>query len=178
MEKITMELNVNVNVNINVTEMAAQALQNFASIMATAMAQPVSISEPLKHVEAPEAPKAAKAPEKRPAKKVEAPKQDVQKAEPAPEPVKEEPAAAPAPEPAPEAEQEDADDTTTPTEAPAEGPSEEDRREAAKAEVAGVVHEKKAGKQVKALLDKYGAKKLSAVPLDKLDAFLADVRAL
>ena len=175
-----MELNVNVNVNINVTEMAAQALQNFASIMATAMAQPVSISEPLKHVEAPEAPKAAKAPEKRPAKKVEASKQEVKKAEPAPAPVKEAPAAAPvpAPAPAPEEEQEDADDATTPAEAPVEGPSEEDRREAAKAEVAGVVHEKKAGKQVKALLDKYGAEKLSAVPLDKLDAFLADVRAL
>lgn len=84
---------------------------------------------------------------------------------------KTEPKEAPAPAPAPAPEPE--------PEAPAAEPekSEEDRRAEVKKVATAVVRNGKSDAMKKLLTD-YGVVKLSAVPLDKLDAFLADVGKL
>ena len=87
---------------------------------------------------------------------------------------KAEPKEAPAPAPAPEPEV-----PAPEPEAPAAEPekSEEDRRAEVKKVATAVVRNGKSDAMKKLLTD-YGVVKLSAVPLDKLDAFLADVGKL
>lgn len=109
--------------------------------------------------------KPAEKPKKRASHKAE-PKED-----PAPAPEPESPAA-PAPEP-------EAPAAAPAPEAPAAEPekSEKERRADARKIGAAAVHRGKKDVFQKLLTD-YGVVKLSAVPLDKLDAFLADVGKL
>ena len=156
-----MEIDVNIkadnlcealnNLAMAITNVAAREL---GTVIQETAPEPVPVEE-----------KPAEKPKKRASHKAE-PKED-----PAPAPEPESPAA-PAPEP-------EAPAAAPAPEAPAAEPekSEEERRAEVKKVATAVVRSGKSDAMKKLLTD-YGVVKLSAVPLDKLDAFLADVGKL
>ena len=166
-----MEIDVNIkadnlcealnNLAMAITNVAAREL---GTVIQETAPEPVPVEE-----------KPAEKPKKRASHKAE-PKED-----PAPAPEPESPAA-PAPEPespAAPAPEPEAPAAAPAPEAPAAEPekSEEERRAEVKKVATAVVRSGKSDAMKKLLTD-YGVVKLSAVPLDKLDAFLADVGKL
>ena len=156
-----MELEVNVNIK---ADALCQALNTFSQAM-LAIHEPIEKPKKRSHKAAPkeETPAADTEPlddEKSPEPKQEAPAPEPKQEAPAPVKEKDAPVETAAPEPkaAPEK-------------------SEEERRAEVKKVATAVVRSGKSDAMKKLLTD-YGVAKLSAVPLDRLDDFLADVGKL